>query len=306
MEIDFNKPVDFVDSINPKEFKEKYLLPEKPLVISKLWKDYPAITKWTMDYFKENLGDIKIGLFSDEENYLDRSFKHPHQFMNFGDYLDLIATKPTNLRIFLFNIFKYKPDLKNDFEFPKISSGFLKRFSFLFFGGQNSKVRMHQDMDMSNVFLTQLRGSKKVILFSPEFSELLYRIPFTVHSGVDIENPDYEKFPGLRFVRGFQCTISNGETLFIPSGWWHYITYLEGGYAISLRALSPHFYRQLEGFWKLIILSTLDDILRAVIGKPWFNYKMRLTEKRARKAITKINQSRNAKASIISSSLDDI
>ena len=205
--------------------------------------------------------------------------------MKFGEYLDLIAREPTNLRMFLFNPFRHKPDLRNDFDYPDITKGFLKRFPFMFFGGKNSTVRIHQDMDMSNVFLTQLHGRKRVILFDPSYSDLLYRFPYSVHSAVDIDHPDYEKFPGLRYVKGVQCTINNGETLFIPSGWWHFITYLEGGWAISQRALSPYPIRRLDGFWRVVILSSIDDIMRKVLAKRWFIHKEKLCIRKANRAI---------------------
>lgn len=53
-------------------------------------------------------------------------------------------------------------------------------------------------------------------------------------------------------------------------------------------SLIPNFFRYLEGFRKLIILSTLDDMLRLIVGKPWFNYKMRLSDKRALNAIIRM------------------
>ncbi len=290
MALDYKIPVDVKENISAADFKEKYLLPEKPLVIRNLWKEYPATTKWSIDFFKETMGDIKVGLFSEKETNNDRSFKSPHQYMKFGEYLDLINSKPTDLRIFLFNIFKHKPDLKNDFGYPDISEGFLKGFPFMFFGGAGSNVRIHQDMDMSNVFLTQLHGKKRVILFSPAYSDLLYRYPFSVHSSVNIEQPDYDKYPGLRYVKGYECILDHGDTLFIPSGWWHYITYLEGGYALSQRALSPHFSKRLYGFWKVFILSNLDDILRWIFGKKWYSVKEKSSIRRADRAINKINK----------------
>lgn len=65
--------------------------------------------------------------------------------MKFGDYLDLIrSNKPTNLRIFLFNIFKHKPELKKDFDFSPITDTYLKRFPFMFFGGKNSVVHVQK------------------------------------------------------------------------------------------------------------------------------------------------------------------
>ncbi|HYX06775.1 MAG TPA: cupin-like domain-containing protein [Bacteroidales bacterium] len=288
MAIDYSQPVDVVDNITKEEFEKNYRKPEKPVVMRSLWDNYPASEKWTMEYFKSKLGDIEVGLFDNNKQKPDRSFKTPHTKMKFGDYLDLISREPTNLRIFLFDIFKHKPDLIKDFGFPPITSSYLKKFPFMFFGGANSVVRMHEDMDMSNVFLTQLHGKKKVILFSPEYSDLLYRYPYNVHSSVDIENPDYEKYPGLAYVKGSHCVLNHGDTLFIPSGYWHHITYLEGGYAISLRAFSAHYAKRLSGFWKVAVLSNVDDLMRKMVGKRWFEHKTKVAHQRAENAIKKI------------------
>lgn len=295
MKLDIQNPVDVKEQISAEEFNQQYLLPEKPVVLKNLWKDYPAHSKWTTDYFKQELGDVQVGLFdSDSKN--DRSFKKPHMYMKFGDYLDLISSnKPTNLRIFLFNIFKHKPELKKDFDFPPITDTYLKRFPFMFFGGKNAVVRIHQDMDMSNVFLTQLHGKKRVVLFEPKYSKLLYRYPFTVHSSVNIDDPDFEQFPGLKYVKGMTCELDHGDTLFIPSGYWHYITYLEGGFAISVRALAPHISRRLEGFWRVAILSTLDDLFRNVLGKKWFTFKHKLAHLYANRQIAEIERNKEAK-----------
>ena len=288
MALDFSAPIDVVDAMDKDTFPQKYLLPEKPVVIRKLWQDYPATTKWTIEYFKEKLGDLKVGLYDDNKSRLDRSFKKPHHYMKFGEYLDLITTQPTDLRIFLFNIFKHLPDLKNDFGFPPITNNYIKGLPFMFFGGANSVVRMHQDMDMSNVFLTQLHGQKRVILFPPEYRKLLYRYPMNVHSGVDILNPDYDKYPALEFVKGMHCILNHGETLFMPSGYWHHITYLEGGFALSQRSLSPHFSRRLDGLFHVAVLSNLDDGLRKLMGSRWFDAKKKIAEKRAERELSKL------------------
>jgi hypothetical protein len=39
--------------------------------------------------------------------------------MPFDDYIDLIMSQPTELRIFFFNIFKHAPQLLNDIILPK-------------------------------------------------------------------------------------------------------------------------------------------------------------------------------------------
>lgn len=291
MEKRFLNSIDIVKDITPQIFKKEYLLKEKPVVLRGLWNSYPASKKWTVDYFKEQLGDIEVGVFDAKMQKDDRSFKQPHLKMKFSDYLNSITSdKEIDVRLFLFNIFKHKPELKNDFSYPPLTRFYIK-IPFMFFGGKNSKVRIHHDMDWSNVFLTQLHGRKEVYLFHPRYSKLLYKYPFGVHSSVNLDEPDYKKYPGLKYVNGMHCIMEPGDTLFMPSGYWHYIKYLEGGYAINQRALSPYPRNWLHGLWNVAVLSNLDDLFRKLFGNGWYNYKLKRTQHNAEKAIAQIQSS---------------
>ncbi len=283
MNIDFHHPIDVVDNITPEQFKQQYWLPEKPVILKDYFKRYPAYVKWSVDYLKEHLGNLNVGVFNEKSSKMDRSFKKAPEKIKFAEYLDLITSGPTDLRLFLFNPFTHKPDLREDFDFPDLCPGFLKakRFQFMFFGGANSVVRIHQDMDWSNVFLTQLYGRKHVVLFSPEYSTLLYRYPFNVHSSVNIENPDFHKYPGLKFIKGSEGILEPGDTLFMPSGYWHYIKYLEGGWAVNMRSLSPHLIRRFRGLYNVGLLTHIDELMRGVLGKKWFQYKENIAHRRA-------------------------
>jgi ribosomal protein L16 Arg81 hydroxylase len=274
MEKHYQEPIDLRESISPQDFRQQYLKTEKPVVLRGLWDRFPARHKWTTEYFRKELGNIEVGVFDGKNQKLDRSFKVPDSRMKFRDYLNVItANREVDLRLFLFNVFRHKPELRKDFSFPPLTKLYLRKVPFMFFGGKNSVVRMHQDMDWSNVFLTQLHGRKEVVLFHPKYSRLLYRYPFNVHTPVDIDKPDFEKFPGLKHVKGMRCILEPGDTLFIPSGYWHYIKYLEGGFAISLRALSPKPVKWVKGFWYVVVLSNIDDLMRWLLGKKWHRFK---------------------------------
>lgn len=287
--LDYSLKIDLIESdkLSPAEFQSKYLLSQKPVIIRGLLKNEPAYTKWTMDYFKKTLGHETVGYFGKAKDKVDRSYKKPHDFIQFGDYLDEIAAGPSDKRLFLFDIFKIDPELKKDFEFPKLTNLFLKNFRFTFFGGKGSVVRIHQDIDMSNVFLTQFHGRKRVILFAPKYSELLYRFPLNTHTPIDIAKPDFEKFPGLKYVKGYECIIEEGDTLFMPSGYWHYIEYVDGGFAMALRSLSPYYSMRFKGFLNVAIKTHIDEFLLAILGKAWFNWKQKKAFQRAEIAIKK-------------------
>jgi hypothetical protein len=112
-----------------------------------------------------------------------------------------------------------------------------------------------------------------VILFDNKYSEALYKLPFMVQSYIDPEKPDYDKYPALRGVEGYETIIENGETLFMPSGIWHYMNYLEGGFALSLRSMSTPIATKVQGLYNLLIMRKVDDFMKRNFTQKWFDYK---------------------------------
>lgn len=289
MSIDVSKPIPIVDGqkISREEFEKNYVQLQKPVILRGLWKQYPAYNKWTYDFFKQTMGDIEVGLYSSSQADPSQTLSVPTTKMKFSDYLQLIKKEPTDLRLFLFPVFKHKPELLNDFDYPAITKGYIK-LPFMFFGPKNAITRMHQDIDMSNVFLTQFEGKKRVVLFPPDQSDLLYKLPFNVHSTVDIDKPDYETYPALKYAKGMTGILEFGDTLFMPAGYWHHIEYVEGGYGLSVRTLPPTLMLKLKGAYNLTIQRKLDDLLRKMFGNKWFELKKSIAFKRAEKAIQEI------------------
>ena len=57
-------PIDVVEDITQEEFRKKYLIPRKPVVIRNMAKNWPAYQKWTMEYMKETVGDVEVPLYA--------------------------------------------------------------------------------------------------------------------------------------------------------------------------------------------------------------------------------------------------
>jgi hypothetical protein len=299
MSIDVSKPIPIVDGqkISREEFEKNYVQLQKPVILRGLWKQYPAYNKWTYDFFKQTMGDIEVGLYSSSQADPSETLSVPTTKMKFSDYLQLIKKEPTDLRLFLFPVFKHKPELLNDFDYPAITKGYIK-LPFMFFGPKNAITRMHQDIDMSNVFLTQFEGKKRVVLFAPDQSDLLYKLPFNVHSTVDIDKPDYELYPALKYAKGMTGILEFGDTLFMPAGYWHHIEYVEGGYGLSVRTLPPTLLLKLQGAYNLTIQRKLDDLLRKLFSDKWFELKKSIAHKRAEKAIQEIEKNNHHSGTI--------
>lgn len=289
--MDLSLKIDVVNTINKKEFNEMYLKPQKPVVIKNLADTKIAGKKWSINYFKETMGNLKVDLYDNKNKESAKSaFTKPDLQMKFADYLDIIAKDThTDLRIFLFNLFKLNPGLRDEFPCPEIFTGLLDGVGFMFFGGKNTTVRIHQDIDMSNVLHTQFGGKKRVVLIDPAYSSLLYRLPFNTYSLINPDKPDYEKYPGLKFVKGYDFILEPGDSVFMPTGYWHYMTYLEGGFSVSYRKIAQTITTQLEALINIGILMPLDKQLNKVLtNNKWLELKEKIAEKRANRAIEKL------------------
>jgi hypothetical protein len=284
--------IDTVEKIKSEDFRKNYLIPQQPLLIKNLTRETAAANEWSIEYFIETAGNITVDIFDNSNKNNSSAFTRPDLQMKFGDYLHIISqNKKTDLRIFLFNLFKVKPELRKKFPCPDIFKGILGKIGFMFFGGKNVTVRMHQDIDMSNVLLTQFEGRKRVLLFSPEYSSLLYKLPLNTYTLINPDKPDYDEFPALKYVKGYEIIMEPGDSLFMPSGYWHYMTYLDAGFAVSYRKMAQSWNKKMEGLLNLAIYLPLDKFMNFISGEAWVKYKIEVAHSRANKRMEEIKNS---------------
>lgn len=265
--------VDRVDWLNRGLFEKHYLMPRKPVVFTRLAEDWPAMAKWTPDFLRSHYGHLVVNVHNSTFSSPGKTYMSSFDKMAFGEYLDRILTKDDDLRMFLYNMPSKIPELKADVKIPMIADGFSSQFMFMFFGCKGSVTPLHYDIDMSHVFHTAIYGTKRFVLFAPGDSRRLYQHPLTVRSYVDVDRPDFDRFPALAHAKGFEVILHPGETLFIPCGYWHHVYYEEGGYAISLRCANERFSEWFKGWFNLLLISPLDRIMNSLFSDRWFRWK---------------------------------
>lgn len=278
------QPIPKRSGLSAEEFQEEYLNPVKPVVFKDLVKDWPATEKWTFDWLKQNYGHLEVPLCGNDFHKSGKGYMAFTKHMRFGDYLDLIQHEPTDLRMFAYDLFKEAPELRQDFFMPDIMSGWHPKYSYVFFGGQGSTVNLHYDIDCGETFLTQFQTRKRVIIFPPENGRYLYQEPFTVKSLVDLKNPDYEKYPALKYAEGYETILEHGETIYIPTGNWHFIEYVDGGFGMNIRA-HRNVGKQVQGLKNIARHFVLDKGLNRVMGEKWSAWKKDKAQERARQVL---------------------
>lgn len=282
------KPIDVVDDITQEEFISKYLKPRRPVVIKNMARKWPAYQKWTMEYMKEVVGDVEVPLYDSSKADPAAPINTPTTKMKFADYIDLIQREPTDLRIFFFDPIKHAKKLLEDYISPKeLMGGFLDKYPSMFFGGKGSVTFLHFDIDLAHIFHTHFNGRKHVILFENKWKERLYQLPYATYAleDYDIENPDFTKFPALDGIEGIECFLEHGDTLFMPTGWWHWMKYLDGSFSISLRAWDESWAVKAHSLWNLTVQRKFDDIMKKSFKKKYMDWKEKVAIKRAEIAL---------------------
>jgi len=282
-------PIQKVKKIDSESFKNNHMKPRLPVIMEDfIDPESPAFKKWNYEYFKEIARDHKVNIYGSELESLDKVASSPIGQTTFAEYLDLISTTPTEHRLFLFNLLTIRPELKDDLQYNDVTDGkILKWLPFMFFGGEGSITRNHIDIDMSHVFITQFHGIKRIWLFPWEQSDLMYKLPYNFHSLPNIKDPNYREYPALLYLNGYEAVLGPGETLYIPSGWWHYIQYETEGYSVSVRALPSSLLEKWRGFKNMVVTRNFDNIMRKLFKEKWFRYKVKTARKRAAKAARK-------------------
>lgn len=284
------KPIDVVEDISQEEFQEKYLKTRKPVVIKNMARKWPAYQKWTMDYMKQAVGDVKVPLYDSAKADPAAPINAPTTEMKFADYIDLIQKEPTDLRIFLFDPIKHAPKLLEDYISPKnLMGGFLDKYPSMFFGGKGSVTFLHYDIDMAHIFHTHFNGRKHILLFDYKWKERLYKIPYSTYAleDYDIEHPDFTKFPALDGVEGIECFLEHGDTLFMPTGWWHWMKYLDGSFSISLRAWDKSWSVKTHSLWNLAVQRNFDNFMKKRYKKKYMDWKEKKAVENANEALKK-------------------
>ncbi len=261
--------------------------PAKPVILNSLMAPWPATQKWSIDFLQSEFGHLEVPVYSSKPAQGKQHQHAAEQHLELSEYLNMLKSGENDLRIFFYNILQNAPELLQDFEYPELGMEFFKRLPVLFMGGKNTRVQMHFDIDLANLILCHFGGPKTVLLFAPDQSRFLYRVPYSfsaLHS-IDFTNPDLEKYPALARAKGYVAHIEHGQALFIPSGFWHFIVYQDIGFSMTLRSLPTDLSSRLQLLRNIVITRTVEGIMRKTIGQRWNDRNERLAVERAELSI---------------------
>ena len=221
--------IDRKENLGREIFLQDYGRPGKPVVITKLMKNWQARTSWSREFFKTRYGAIPVTV--------SRYNKSDQRVMRLEDYLDSLDNPreepPYYLEEWVFE--KDCPELVEDYTLPCYFKSWTTwlpeplrpRWRWLYIGPANSRSPLHVDELCTCAWNALLFGRKRWLFFPPEQTRYLYG------GKVDVFNPDWEKYPLFAEAKPQSCVQYPGEIVFTPSDWWHAVVNEEASLALT-------------------------------------------------------------------------
>lgn len=222
--------LDRIESISADDFLSSYYHRNYPVIIKDSSFNESEFSKWNAQLFSEKWGELTVPVqkYGPGKNHLphfkeDRGFEKISVKEFFRRDKENFETKKESLLMGKLSVSLF-PGMNLSFKLPS----FLPRNFFdhkVWVYSQNSVTPMH--FDVMDTFLVQGEGQKTVYFFEPGIKGL-YPFDFfskSAHfSKIDATNIDIEKYPLLKNKTMYVGTLSKGEILYIPFGWWHQLT----------------------------------------------------------------------------------
>ena len=206
-----------------------------PIIIENLIAHWPALKKWRKPSFWTKIAGHRFFPVEIGNNYLDESWNQ--EIVQLNEYLKHFVFNSTNkisAYIAQHNWLYQIPLLSRDFDTPDICDIFSKSqnnncvLTNMWFGMADTFTPLHFDK-YNNVF-AQVVGSKHFIVVDPKYSSFLT-------DGLDntckITSDDLINFLDSNKIYYHNFVLHSGESLYIPSQWWHQVRSLTFSVSIS-------------------------------------------------------------------------
>nr|XP_043615295.1 F-box protein At1g78280 [Erigeron canadensis] len=227
--------------ISFEEFFDQYDA-QKPVLVSGLADNWLARKTWTPEQLLVKYGDTPFRISQKSANKIS---------MKLEDYVSYIQQQHDEDPLYIFDdkFGEVAPDLLKDYSVPHLfpddyfdvlDSDQRPPFRWLIIGPERSGASWHVDPALTSAWNTLLCGRKRWALYPPG------RVPLgvTVHvndedGDVDIETPSslqwwLDFYPLLADEdKPIECTQLPGETIYVPTGWWHCVLNLETTVAVT-------------------------------------------------------------------------
>jgi hypothetical protein len=221
------------------EFITRYVRGCRPVVLTDVTADWPAMTRWSPADLQRRFGHLEVEIQAERSGnarYEVDKLKHRKR-VRLGDFVDrVLAAGVSNDEYLTANNEllrrpEFAPLLADIGSLPPVCDPVrLPQSASFWFGPAGTVTPLHHDTLM--LFHTQVVGRKRWRFVSPLQTARLYN-HFEVYSEVNLDAIDLARHPDFAGVTVLDVVVEPGETMFLPLGWWHQVSSLDVSLSFS-------------------------------------------------------------------------
>jgi hypothetical protein len=277
------QPVDYTPlpriptgQITPQEFKSKYVIPNKAVVLEGFARHWPALRDWNFAFFRRELAAYKVPVRFGANRVNETTLGG--RILSFAELIDRLENGEDVYAQNLQGIFHDYPKLRQSLGLDGVKQ-YLCRYRFspitstqLFLSNQKARTFYHCAPSV-NLF-TQICGAKKWFMVAPEHSMWMHITvrddTFYLQSMIDWREPaarQQELGYGLyNCIPKYEALVEPGDAIFVPQWWWHAVENEGHSIGVSTHAFNSvftgHKYMAILGLLNKPVWENVIDIVR--------------------------------------------
>jgi len=248
----------------------------QPAILDARHLDWRALREWSIEFLERQYGDLVCPAYLDMPTggplVQHRSKDFAHQ-ITLRDFLRHAAEARTPCYIRQMPLSRAR-QVSADFDFAQITpKASYKAYTNIWIGSPRTKSTLH--WDTGNNLLVQVRGAKHCTLFAPSDTRFLYPFPDQLRlSRLDPLTWDSRAFPLAAEAQPYVGTLHEGEFLFLPMRWWHFMD--QDDYSIALsnwygnECETSYFFEVASQFgWRHMLRPLWDFVYCGLLRQPF-------------------------------------
>jgi hypothetical protein len=229
--------VDQRENLSAEEFAEAYVAQRRPVLVKGALANCSALSRWTLAFVRSNAGvgtiPLKVLGASEIKVTQKKLTDYIDEFEDFeAQHDDLSSCRPAPAYLHDIPLTALFPRADADLEnfpwqyFPSWYGKDWAKFAQVFLGPSDSLTPLHFDCLLTHNLFFQIKGRKQFVLIPARQLGLCYPHHWRWCS-VDVEKPDFERFPLYRDALRADVMVEPGDALYFPPGTLHHVRSLD-------------------------------------------------------------------------------
>ena len=214
--------VERVASLEPQAFRERYVLPRRPVVLTDALREWQALRVFTPNFFRQRFanvpvqsgaGEITLGEAIDRQLASARE-KPGAESCVLADCTELLPYLSPRFACSL-------PSRHGHRLLPRGVFEMLNPLQVVFGASGGGFPDLRRNALQAHTWIAQVYGETEVMLYEPDQEHLLYVDPARPWLSLVRDATDLAAYALLREARCRRIVLRPGDALFVPCGIWH-------------------------------------------------------------------------------------